>query len=286
MVERRIVLGTDFSAPAAHAAAAAARLVHRPEDVVVVHAVLPPAGAYGDLSTAPVPSQFAVYPPVVDLAEMRTRLASWAREVGLDGAELRVVEGEAGVVMANEARRAGATLAVVGAKGYSAVERVLLGTTAWDVVRRAPCDVLVVRGAPPVAGPLFPHVVVATDFQPLADRATRRAHAWARATGARVSLVHVRDRTLAGMALEPENAAPRLRAINAALLEGRAAEEILEGKPQKEIARFLGEHGASLLVIGSRNQGWFERLLLGSVAEDLVERAPCSVLVVRPEPPG
>lgn len=38
---------------------------------------------------------------------------------------------------------------------------------------------------------------------------------------------------------------------------------------------------ADLLVVGSRGLGGFKRLLLGSIAEQCVRHAPCSVLVAR-----
>jgi nucleotide-binding universal stress UspA family protein len=45
---------------------------------------------------------------------------------------------------------------------------------------------------------------------------------------------------------------------------------------------------ADLLVVGTRGRGGFKRLLLGSVAEQCLRHASCSVLVVRDEerPPG
>jgi len=39
---------------------------------------------------------------------------------------------------------------------------------------------------------------------------------------------------------------------------------------------------ARLLVLGSRGLGTFRSLLLGSVSREVVQRADCSVLVVRP----
>jgi nucleotide-binding universal stress UspA family protein len=52
------------------------------------------------------------------------------------------------------AREEGAQLIVVGARGHSALERMLFGSTSRQLVREAPCPVLVVRGAAAVANRL------------------------------------------------------------------------------------------------------------------------------------
>lgn len=56
---------------------------------------------------------------------------------------------------------------------------------------------------------------------------------------------------------------------------------ILEGKPVAEIVKYAVEHGIDLIVIGTKGKRGFERLLLGSVAEQVVQSAPCKVLVVK-----
>jgi nucleotide-binding universal stress UspA family protein len=43
----------------------------------------------------------------------------------------------------------------------------------------------------------------------------------------------------------------------------------------------LAAEGCSLLVVGHRGHGGIRERLLGSVAKSVVDRAPCSVLVVR-----
>jgi nucleotide-binding universal stress UspA family protein len=53
------------------------------------------------------------------------------------------------------------------------------------------------------------------------------------------------------------------------------------GNPTSEILRFCGELKVDLLVIATHDHSGFERLLLGSIAETLVRKAPCSVTVVR-----
>jgi nucleotide-binding universal stress UspA family protein len=53
------------------------------------------------------------------------------------------------------------------------------------------------------------------------------------------------------------------------------------GNPTNEILRFCTELKVDLLMIATHDHSGFERLLLGSIAETLVRKAPCIVTVVR-----
>lgn len=59
------------------------------------------------------------------------------------------------------------------------------------------------------------------------------------------------------------------------------AYEILTGDPAEEIVRLAGIHKSDLVIIGSRGLKGLNRILQGSVSSQVVEDAPCSVLVVR-----
>ncbi len=54
------------------------------------------------------------------------------------------------------------------------------------------------------------------------------------------------------------------------------------GDPTAEVLRLARELKVELLVVGTHDHAGFERFLLGSIAETLVRKAPCSVYVVRP----
>jgi len=53
--------------------------------------------------------------------------------------------------------------------------------------------------------------------------------------------------------------------------------------PAHEIAQLAADLEADLVVVGTQGRHGIARLLLGSVAEDVVRLAPCPVLVVRPK---
>jgi nucleotide-binding universal stress UspA family protein len=52
------------------------------------------------------------------------------------------------------------------------------------------------------------------------------------------------------------------------------------GHPAKAIVKLARDRGADLIVVGTRRKGFLERLVEGSVQQDVLRHAPCDVLVV------
>jgi nucleotide-binding universal stress UspA family protein len=65
-------------------------------------------------------------------------------------------------------------------------------------------------------------------------------------------------------------------------LPGESELEIVTGDPAEEIIRLANIYKADLIVIGSRGLTGVKRIIQGSVSSQVVEEAPCSVLVVKP----
>jgi nucleotide-binding universal stress UspA family protein len=53
-----------------------------------------------------------------------------------------------------------------------------------------------------------------------------------------------------------------------------------QGPPADAIVRLAQERGVDLIVVGSRHKRFFERLVEGSVNQEVLRRAGCDVLVV------
>lgn len=53
------------------------------------------------------------------------------------------------------------------------------------------------------------------------------------------------------------------------------------GNPAIEICRYAEEANVNLIVMGKHDKGPLKKLLLGSVSQTVMERAPCPVLVVK-----
>jgi nucleotide-binding universal stress UspA family protein len=132
---------------------------------------------------------------------------------------------------------------------------------------------------------LFP-----TDFSPHSELAFNMACSLARDYGARLVVAHVAEPPLlyAGEGVvfpPPENwiqsAEERLAAIHAPD-EGIAFERhLIQGDPIDEILALAKEVKPDLIVMGTHGRRGFGRLLIGSVAEAVLRKAPCPVLTVK-----
>jgi nucleotide-binding universal stress UspA family protein len=148
---RTIVVGTDGSPLAAPTVARAAWLAaHDAADLVIVC-------AYDELSRRQEARNVATLGGdtrvglVTGKAAASTAIAqavSTAEEHGATIAAALLMEGEPAGALLAAAQERGADLIVVGALRDAGIADRLLGTVASDVVRRAPCEVLVVRPRP------------------------------------------------------------------------------------------------------------------------------------------
>ena len=133
-------------------------------------------------------------------------------------------------------------------------------------------------------------VLLATDNSPDAVLAARAAADVTLGMGAELHVVHVwysvpTARLRAFMRVQ-------MKALGQEILEkgtqqveeagGRVADaHLLEGRAADEILNLAREIGADLLIVGSRGLGTVARIALGSVSEGIVHNAECPVLVLR-----
>jgi nucleotide-binding universal stress UspA family protein len=77
---------------------------------------------------------------------------------------------------------------------------------------------------------------------------------------------------------EAKNAVDKVRSLAGDLTVETA---LLEGQPAAEIVKYAAKKDVDLIIIGTRGKRGIERLLLGSVAENVIRSAECKVLVVK-----
>jgi nucleotide-binding universal stress UspA family protein len=144
-------------------------------------------------------------------------------------------------------------------------------------------------------------IFVAIDSSSTAQKALDEAISLAKALGARLCIAHAADEgplTQHGMGLgtyiDIDKVKDEMRESGNALLDqamakasaaGYPAERLLVESTQRRVAEMIAEAAtqwnADLVVVGTHGRRGFERLLVGSVAENLVRIATTSLMLVR-----
>jgi universal stress protein A len=141
-------------------------------------------------------------------------------------------------------------------------------------------------------------ILLPTDFSERAAEATKYACALAEQFGAELHVIHVvpnPDIAMFDFGISPELGERILHAkesaekelnryVDPSWAEGRTVvTKVLEGPAFVEIIRYARENDVDLVVLGTHGRTGLAHVLLGSVAEKVVRKAPCPVLTVRPE---
>ena len=244
-------------------------------------------------------------PPPDDEGERRAALSRFVAErAPAGGPEIETVigRGDPAREITAHAREAGADLLVAGTHGRSGLPRWLLGSVTEELLRTAPCPLLVVPPdvdeAPPPVPALLRRILCAVDFSDPSLRAVELSLSLAQEADARVLLLHVLEAFVPAVPLLPpagpavadylrdleDHAAERLRRV---IPEGASewcepTVSVVRGKPWREIVRKADEHDAGLIVLGVHGHGTLDRLFFGSTATGVVRHAGCPVLVARP----
>jgi nucleotide-binding universal stress UspA family protein len=174
------------------------------------------------------------------------------------------------------------------------------GATVQPAVRMAELPVLCVPATaltPAVAPPRpqLRHVLAATDFSELGDRAAAYAYEMV-PEGGTVTLCHVRERALPppayGYADDRDGLSPAQRREIEDRLRGLAPPEragvttnvtiVDGGHADTAIVQEANRTGADAICVGSHGRTGLARTLLGSVAESVARRAQRPVMIIRP----
>lgn len=184
-------------------------------------------------------------------------------------------------------------LVVMGTHGSSGTDRLLFGSVAEEVVREVPCPVLTVRSGPEKSiEKEISRVLVPVDFSDVSRGTVSHAAHLAEAYGAELHLFHVIEVPEHPPAnMRPENF-PEKAVLDQAKydLEKLASELELKdfevaaqgGDPSKQTLAHIDSGDIDLVVIASKGRTGLDRMLIGSVADDLLRKCPVPVFTVKP----
>lgn len=196
-----------------------------------------------------------------------------------------------------------ADLIVMPTHGYTGLKHVLLGSTAERVVQHSPCPVFVVRQEKRKleAGLVFTAdtILVPVDFSGCSRGGLQYAIGFANEFGAKIILLHATYLgyiyTSEGTAIYDvrglqeaarKDAERQMRELVRAVKFGPVKfETVLASRsPVLDICAFADDHDVDLIITSTHGLTGFKHVLIGSIAEQVVRHAPCSVLVVPSHP--
>lgn len=186
-------------------------------------------------------------------------------------------------------------LVVLGTHGKRGVRRLMLGSVAEAVVRKASCPVVTVgRGAVAPEAMEGGTMLVPVDFSEHRARLLAHAREIAPVYGMDVTLLHVVEMKgipdaygLYTSLPDPGKLAKRtekalaedVESMQAAGVEVSVA--VRSGHPADQILTAADETEAAFIAIATHGRAGLERMLMGSVAEKVVRQAPCPVCTVK-----
>ncbi|MDO8485937.1 MAG: universal stress protein [Candidatus Limnocylindrales bacterium] len=209
--------------------------------------------------------------------------------------EAIVLRGRPATAIVDRARDMRADLIVLGSRGHGTIETMLLGSVSAEVVDHAPTPVLVSRDRQ------IKRVMLAWDGSSCASRAADLLRTWSIFAGSSVRVVSVADIEVPWWIGFPEPGSPGLMPIylEAADASRRQHDQLARemtaqlqaaglsaeadrraGDAATEILAAARASNAELIVMGTHGRTGLKRLVLGSVARNILQHATCSVLIV------
>lgn len=128
-----------------------------------------------------------------------------------------------------------------------------------------------------------------TDFSTQSQHALRLANSLAQQHSARLVVLHVAEPQHPPGMLPPTphsesyyaELRKKLQELQPLDAEVHREPRLEEGEPASEILRVAQEIGCDLIVMGTHGRTGLKHLLMGSIAEQVVRKAPCTVLTVK-----
>lgn len=295
---RRVLCPTDFSDDARRAFEHAVALARWYEAEITV------------LHVQPLVPSAAVFPPVFSplsldrvpherIVEELRRFSAPAVAAGVRS-DVMVRDGRPAAEILDLARALPADILVMGTHGRGGFERLVLGSVAEKVLRKAGCPVLTVpptgESTPAAPSSLFSRILCPVDFSPSSARALDYALSLAQEAKASLSVLHVvewspgeevrehRHFDVAGYRRYLEEEACRLlraRIPEEARLWCEMHERVVSGKAYLEIEREAREGKADLIVMGVQGRGALDLMLFGSTTHHVIRESHLPVLTVR-----
>lgn len=294
---RRILWPTDFSDVSRHALDHAIVIARWYESQITALHVGTPTIVLGRFAAVPSAAG-EMLPGESNRQGLEEQVRTWlspATAAGLP-TDVMIDEGKPARCILERARTLPVDLIIIGTHGQSGFERLVLGSVAERVLRKATCPVMTVPPRAAVDSRLpFKHVLCPVDFSDSSIAALQFAFSIAQESNARLTLLYVfewpSDEASARRVLETSEfhrqweteTRHRLESLIPADARNWCVPEpkLAFGKAYQQILSLATSEQADLIVMGVRGRNAIDLMLFGSTTNQVVRHAACPVLTLR-----
>lgn len=281
----KILLATDFSLASEKAASYAKALARRFSSIVELAHVF-------DLSLVVAYEEALIGLPINERRKISNESLEQLRDDFVSsGIETRTLSSEGhrpDLELLRIAKEQDVDMIVTGTQSKSGIERLILGSTAEQIIRNAECTVLTVGPHAKAAEdtPLtFRNIVYATDFTPSAKKAAIYALSFAEDSGAHLFLCYVigpQEPTSAGQELSEGAFQCALKEmIPESAYDWCDPECVVEhGYAGEAILKLAERVQADLIVLGTRKASFLLTHIERGLTPQLLAQATCPVMTI------
>lgn len=279
---RKILVAVDGSESSMHALKESFKLANNEKSWITVVSVVPPY--MGDLDLTAVGNVFAsARKPCEDALLQANRIAEAER------AMIRTVceEGEIHERIVDLSDAENCDLIVMGRRGLSRLERVLIGNITAKVIGYSHKDVLVV---PRDTSMGLHKILVATDGSKFSRAAAAKGIDFAKSYGGELIVISVVDLPAEFYGEAPQIVDDMVKKAKGYAEDVKKEAEaagiktetfVREAEAFKAITDIAKEENVGTIVMGSHGRTGLKRLLMGSVAEKVIGHSHCPVMIAK-----
>ena len=278
MLIKKILVPTDFSAPANYAADLAIKIAPKlSAEVHFYHRILLP-DEWDDLTE----KERMDYPEsLIRYKESQEQLAALEKKYASTNVKVKTIYSSGEIVRAisKYVAQEDIYLIIMGSSGASGVKEWIFGSNAQKIVRKAPCPVMVIKHPPENVE--FKKLVFASDFRDSAKGPFKKLIEFGRHFGSQIHLLYVA-------------AYPKFEATEEDMQRMHEFKEMAWKLPCFEhgigdidiemgITHFIKKMRADLVVLTHYGQTPFKRMITGNLTESMVNHLEQPIMTLNTE---
>jgi universal stress protein E len=244
----------------------------------------------------------AAQPLITNMKAFLESLAQPLRERGLDVTTDSACADPLHAGLIDRTKRTSADLVIKDTHHHTLAQRTFLTNTDWELIRRCPVPLLLVKAKP---WPVVPRIIAALDPGHVNDKPLLldncildQATAFSNKLGGELHVLHsyIPMAIIAGAPAMPPMVATvsatdllreqeaKLKQVSAVVSDYRIAPAHIHlevGGPAEVLPRMAQVLDADIMAMGAISRSGLKRVFIGSTAEDVLERLPCDALIVK-----